>query len=119
MAWRQSREALMNYQKVARTSDFTSTNKKKVSWNGLEILLTKIQGTYYAVDNTCTHMGGSLYDGKLEGNQVICPRHGSVYDATTGKVVQRGKLFTIKVKVHDLHHYPLKVEGTDILIGIG
>ena len=63
-------------------------------------------------------MGGSLVEGKLEGSEIICPRHGSIFDVKTGKVIQRGRLFMIKVKVTDLQAYTVKIEGTDLLIGI-
>lgn len=108
----------MRYIKVAEINEIAAGNKKKVSAEGKEILLTHIEGAYYAVDNTCTHMGGSLYDGKLEGRHIVCPKHGSVFDVTTGKAVEGGKLLFIKVKIRDLGNYPVKIEGNDLLIGI-
>jgi 3-phenylpropionate/trans-cinnamate dioxygenase ferredoxin subunit len=108
----------MEYVKVAQTTELREGEKKKISLEGKEILLTNIQNSYYAIDNKCSHMGGSLYDGKLDGSHVICPRHGSIYDVTTGKVVQSGKLFFMKAKVHDLNSYPVKIEGIDLLLGI-
>lgn len=108
----------MNYVKVAQTTELTAGAKKKISIEGKEILLANIQNSYYAVDNTCPHMGGSLYDGNLIGSHIVCPKHGSVFDVTNGKVVESGKLLFIKVKVHNLYSYPVKIEGTDLLIGI-
>ena len=108
----------MEYVKVAQTTELGAENKKKITWKGKDILLTKIQDSYYAIDNTCPHMGGSLYEGDLEGSHIVCPRHGSVFDVTNGKVVQPGKLLFIKVKVHDIQSYPVKIEGTDILLGM-
>jgi 3-phenylpropionate/trans-cinnamate dioxygenase ferredoxin subunit len=109
---------MMNYVKVAQISELPLGSKKKVVWKDKVILLTNINNTYFAVDNTCPHMGGSLVDGNLDGNHIVCPRHGSIFDVTTGKVVQSGKLLFIKVKVHDLQSYPVKIEGPDLLIGI-
>ena len=63
-------------------------------------------------------MGGSLYEGNLDGTHIVCPKHGSIFDVTTGQVVQSGKLFLIKVKVHDVQSYPVKIEGADLLIGM-
>jgi 3-phenylpropionate/trans-cinnamate dioxygenase ferredoxin subunit len=108
----------MEYVKVAQISELGVGSKKKISVEGKEILLTNIQNSYYAVDNTCPHMGGSLYDGNLEGSYISCPKHGSVFDVKTGKVVESGKLLFIKVKVHDIRSYPVKIEGSDIMIGI-
>lgn len=108
----------MNYVTVAQTTELTEGSKKKISWKDKEILMVNIKNSYYAIDNTCPHMGGSLYDGRLEGGHIICPKHGSVFDVTTGKVIESGKLFFLKVKVHDIHSYPVKIEGTDLIIEI-
>lgn len=108
----------MNFNKVADTSELGAGEKKKISLAGKEILLINIQGFYYAVDNACPHMGGSLFEGDLEGNHIKCPKHGSIFDVTTGKVVTPGKLLFMKVKVHDLKSYPIKIEGTDLLLAL-
>lgn len=108
----------MKYVKVAQTTEVSLGSKKKIALAGKEILLTNIQNSYYAIDNICPHMGGSLFEGKLDGSHIACPKHGSVFDVTTGKVVKSGRLLLIKVKVHDRHSYPVKIEGTDILLGI-
>ena len=108
----------MQYLKVANASEIKDGEKKKVTVNDKVILLTQIGDTYHAIDNRCPHMGGSLYDGILNGNSITCPKHGSVFDVRTGEVVQSGKFAFIRVKVRDIHVYPVKVEGTDILVGI-
>lgn len=108
----------MEYVKVAQTSELPLGGKKKISLGNKEILLTNFEGSYYALDNRCPHMGGSLFDGKLEGNHLICPRHGSVFDVKTGRVIERGNILFIKVKVEDLHQYPVKIEGMDLYIEI-
>jgi 3-phenylpropionate/trans-cinnamate dioxygenase ferredoxin component len=108
----------MNYIKIAQTTELTSGGKKKVSVGGKEILLTNIEGSFYAVDNTCPHMGGSLVEGKLDGHHIVCPRHGTSFDVTTGKFFAPGKLLFIKINTHDLKCYPVKIEGANILIGI-
>ena len=108
----------MKYVKIAQTTDLKIGEKKKIFVEGKEILLANIDGAYYSIDNKCPHMGGSLADGKLEGNNIVCPKHGSIFDVKTGKVSMRGKLFFIDVKVTDLKSYPVKIEDEDILIDI-
>lgn len=108
----------MRYVKLAQTTEIVPGSKRKISLEGKEILLTNINNSYYAVDNNCPHMGGSLYEGNLDGSHIVCPKHGSTFDVITGKVITRGKLFFMSVKVHDLQSYPVKIEGTDIMIGI-
>jgi len=108
----------MKYVIVAQITELSSGNKKKITLDGKEILLTNIKDEFFAIDNTCPHMGGSLDEGELDNNYVKCPKHGSVFDVTTGKLIKSGKMFFINIKAHDLKKYPVKIEGTDILIGI-
>jgi len=108
----------MEYVKVAQTTEVMDGAKKRIDLGDRVLLVTNIHGQYYAMDNRCPHMGGSLYDGKLEGDHIICPKHGTVFDVKTGKVVQNGKIAFIKLNVSDVNAYPVKVEGTDILIGM-
>ena len=52
------------------------------------ITLANVAGTLFAIDDTCTHRGCSLGDGKLDGSTVQCACHGSRFDVTTGEVVR-------------------------------
>ena len=108
----------MEYIKVAQVSEIAVGGKKKISLDKREILLANIDGLFYAIDNKCPHMGGSLFDGHLEANVISCPRHGSAFDIRTGKNIHDAKLLFIKMKVNDAHSLPVKVEETDIYIGI-
>ena len=108
----------MEYIKIAQTGELKAGEKKKVTAGDIVLLLTNIGGTYYAVNNKCPHMGGSLYDGILEGETITCPWHGTVFDVKTGKVVKNGKIAFMNLKVKDDRAYPVKVEGDDILVGI-
>jgi 3-phenylpropionate/trans-cinnamate dioxygenase ferredoxin subunit len=108
----------MEYLKVATQAELPPNKVKKVVVDGNEILLANMNGSYYAIANKCTHLGGSLADGNLDGTTIKCPRHGAKFDLTTGKSVGEAKLGPIKIKVKDEKCYPVKVEGSDILIGI-
>ncbi|MEI8199175.1 MAG: Rieske 2Fe-2S domain-containing protein [Eubacteriales bacterium] len=108
----------MRYVKVARTSEIAVGSKQKITVEAKEILLTNIAGLYYAINNKCPHLGGSLYDGNLESDMIVCPRHGSAFNVKTGKNVRDAKILFAKFKVKDAQTYPVKIEGADILIGI-
>jgi 3-phenylpropionate/trans-cinnamate dioxygenase ferredoxin component len=108
----------MAYIKVADVSAVPQGKAIKAAAGGTTLLLTNIEGTFYAIANACPHMGGSLADGVLEGAVIACPRHGSKFDVRTGKLVSPGKLAFIKVKVSDTTSYPVKVAGDDILVDI-
>ena len=108
----------MEYIKAAQTTDLTPGNKMKIMSGDKAILLVNLDGSYYAISNTCPHMGGSLVDGKLEGSHIICPRHGSTFDVKTGKAIHGGKMLLIPFHVKDTVRFPVKVEGTDIFVGV-
>ena len=62
---------------------------------------------YFAVEDTCTHAGGPLSEGLLEGNEVTCPWHGAHFDVTTGEV--KGPPARAQVQ-----SFPVRVVGSDI-----
>ena len=95
--------------RVALSSEVPSNKMKAVQYKGQAVCLANISGKYYAIRNTCTHMGGPLAQGKVEGHIVECPWHGSRFDLTTGDV-KRGPAQAPEPV------YEVKVEGTTILI---
>ncbi len=109
---------MMEYVKIDGAAQMSDGDKKKVDVSGKPVMLAKLGGAYYAIDNKCPHMGGSLSDGKLEGSNIVCPRHGSVFDVKTGKAVHGGKLAFIRFKVGDATAYPVKMSGVDVLVGV-
>ena len=75
------------YVKVASTSEVIPGQAKMVEVEGKKIALFNVDGSIYAIDDTCTHRGGPLSKGVLEGKQVTCPWHGATFDVTTGDVL--------------------------------
>ncbi|MGA9150615.1 MAG: non-heme iron oxygenase ferredoxin subunit [Candidatus Nitrosopolaris sp.] len=98
-----------DFVKVAETKDIQSTKMKAVEVAGENICLINVEGKYYAIGNVCTHEGGPLAEGTLEGYEVECPWHGSKFDIRTGKV-------TRPPADEPESTYEVKVEGNDILI---
>lgn len=107
----------MEFVKVAETADLTPGTKTRVTVAGRDILLANVDGIWHAIDNRCTHMGGALDKGELEGVIVTCPRHHSTFDVTTGKLVKAGTILGVSVKAQDTRSYPVRIAGTDVLIG--
>ena len=52
------------------------------------VLVVNLNGKFYAIGDVCMHRGCSLSNGSLNGENVICPCHGSTYDVRTGSVVR-------------------------------
>lgn len=109
----------MEYFEVARITDLQADTMIKVRHDKCEILLAFVGGAYYALNNRCPHMGGSLADGRLEGTTVTCPRHGSSFDIRTGQVLQDPRLLFIKMRVSEAESLPVRIDGEKILVGIG
>ena len=103
---------------IAEVTDLKPGEKKKIVVGSKIILLADVEGQVSAVDNTCTHMGGDLRLGVLEGKTIICPKHHAGFDVTSGKNVKDGKLLFIPAKAHDLNAYPITIEGNQILIDL-
>jgi len=108
----------MSYVKIAKTSELKSGEKKRFILESEAILLVNVDGQYFAMENTCPHMGGDLSQGNLEGSNIICPKHHAMFDVTSGKAIKNGKLLFIEAKVHDLKSYPIKIEDDQILIDL-
>ncbi len=95
--------------KIAKTGDLVPGSGKVVKVEGETIALFNVDGTYYAIGNTCPHRGGPLGEGSLEGNTVTCPWHGAQFDVKTGEVLAPPAALGVK-------SYPVHVEGEDVLI---
>ena len=65
------------YVKVAQASELEPNHGKLIEVQGKKIALFNLDGKFHAIDNTCTHRGGPLSEGELEGDEVTCPWHGA------------------------------------------
>ena len=97
---------MAEYVKVAATADVAPGTGLVAEVNGQAIAVFNVDGTFYAMDNTCVHRGGPLGEGELEGEAVTCPWHGWQYNVKTGACITNP---SAAVKC-----YQLKVEGTDV-----
>lgn len=55
--------------------------------DGRQVALFNIDGTIYALDNACPHMGGPLGEGEVEDGIVTCPLHAWQFDIKTGTCI--------------------------------
>jgi len=106
----------MSFKEVAKIDSIPQGTVKGVELDGQSILLANLGGKYYAVKGKCPHMGGDLSKGKLDGNILTCPRHGSKYDLTTGKNMGGPKIGLLKLAGKDLPAYKVKLEGGAMLV---
>jgi ferredoxin-NADP reductase/nitrite reductase/ring-hydroxylating ferredoxin subunit len=95
---------MSGYTKVANRKNMTEGSLVKVEVEGKPIVLTMVAGKIYAMDAICSHEGGPLEEGKLEGYDLTCPWHNAVFDVRTAKVSDQTAWAT------DLQSYPVKVD---------
>ena len=98
-----------NFVKIAETKDIQSSNMRPIDLDGERVCIANVDGSYYAIGNICTHLGGPLNEGKLEGYNVECPWHGSKFDVRTGEPSR-------PPAQHPVPAYEVKVEGNSILV---
>ena len=95
---------------AGKTSDIIPGTLHKLSIDGKDILVTNIDGNYYAMDDTCTHAGASLSEGKIDGCNVVCGWHGAEFDCSTGKLAK------FPAKIRDIKSYNVVIESDDVFV---
>lgn len=96
---------------VASVKDLPAGERLFVEIDEYTLVVFNIAGEYYAIDDVCSHDGGPVGDGDLDGMEIICPRHGARFDIRTGKVLALPA-------VEDIAAYPVRVEGDEIQVGL-
>ncbi len=102
---------MTSWHRVAKTSDIPPGRVGVVSVDDRRIALCNVDGSFYAIDDVCTHDGGALDQGELEGVEIECPRHGARFDVRTGRVTKLPAFQPVE-------SYPTRVEGDDVDVGI-
>ncbi len=95
---------------AGKISDISPGKMIKISIDGRDILVANIDGEYCATDDSCTHSGSSLSEGKLDGCTITCGWHGAQFDSKTGKLVK------FPAKIRDLTSYNIGVESDDVFV---
>ena len=104
------------YIDAGKADEIEDGGLKAYKVQGKDVLVIKQEGKYFAMGRYCTHMGGDLSKGTLEGNIIVCPRHGSRFDITTGEAASGPKIAFLKLKTKREPSYPVKIEKGTIKI---
>lgn len=102
----------MALETIAKVSDTPPGTISVHEVGDLRIALCNVNGRFYAIDDVCTHDGGPLDQGELDGELVECPRHGARFDVTTGRPMTLPAVRPVKT-------YPVTVDGDDVRVEIG
>ncbi|MBI3840148.1 MAG: non-heme iron oxygenase ferredoxin subunit [Planctomycetia bacterium] len=95
--------------RVANISEIPDPGRKLVEVDDRLVVVIHTAGHFYAVDDVCTHDGGPLGEGQLQGFTIACPRHGAKFDVRDGRALTMPA--TKATVTHDV-----KVVGDDVLL---
>lgn len=88
---------------VARDGELKDGQCRVVDVDDTMIAVFYRDGTYYAIEDMCTHDGGELASGDVEGDEVICPRHGARFCIKNGRALSAPAY-------EDVETFPVRVE---------
>ncbi|TFB12375.1 non-heme iron oxygenase ferredoxin subunit [Candidatus Marinimicrobia bacterium MT.SAG.3] len=94
----------MSRESIGETSEIEPGKARSFQVGEKRIAVCNVDGTFYAINDVCTHDGAPLDQGVLEGNIITCPRHGAKFDVTTGTAVQMPAVIpveTYQVEIED------------------
>jgi nitrite reductase/ring-hydroxylating ferredoxin subunit len=101
----------MAFTKVATVQEIPPGRGKEVAVGGKVLAVFNDNGTFYAIDNECTHSGAPLAEGDCESGQVQCPWHGARFKLATGEVLARPATRGVKA-------YPVQVAGDEVQVDV-
>ena len=99
------------FHKVAEAKGLAPGKGMAIEVAGNKIALFNVDGTCYAIADACTHRGGPLAEGSLEGSTVTCPLHGADFDVCTGENLTPPAPAAVT-------SYNVRVEGDDVEVEI-
>jgi len=103
---------MAEFRTVAKASEVPPGSLKHIELeDGTQVCLANVGGTFYAMGGECTHMGGPLGEGELDGTTVTCPWHSGEYDVTTGKMLS-------PPAEEDEPAYEVRVEGDEVQVAV-
>lgn len=98
-----------------KVADLPLGGMREVNVDGHAVLLIHHMEQVYATAARCTHAQAPLAEGKLQGNRLVCPRHGSTFDIKSGIVLQ-GPFGTMKTRELPIYH--TKIENDEIHVDL-
>ena len=94
---------------ACKIADIPPSGKLSIELDDRFVVVACIDGEYYCIDDICTHDGGTLGDGELDGHCLVCPRHGAKFDVRNGDAVTMPA-------TEATGSYEVRVDGDQILV---
>lgn len=100
---------MSDFIQVAKVTDIPDPGRQLVEVDDRLVALFHVDGAFYCIDDVCTHDGGPLAEGRLQGYEIACPRHGARFDIRSGRVLTMPA-------TEDTVAHEVKVEGDDVYV---
>lgn len=94
---------------AANVADMPASGRLSIELDDRYLVIVRIDDEYYCLDDVCTHDGGTLEDGELDGYCLTCPRHGAQFDVRDGRAVTMPA-------TEPTGSHAVRVEGDQILV---
>lgn len=78
---------MSDFQLACSASEIPEGGMQLVEVDDRLVIVFKVEGDFYCIDDVCTHDGGPLSEGEIEGCQIACPRHGAKFDIRNGQAL--------------------------------
>jgi 3-phenylpropionate/trans-cinnamate dioxygenase ferredoxin subunit len=102
---------MTTWQTVAKAAEIPPERVAVYHIGDHEVAVCNVGGEFYAIDDLCTHDGGSLDQGELEDAEIECPRHGARFDVRTGAAIQLPAFEPVET-------HPVRLEGDAVQVGV-
>ena len=102
---------MTTWQAVAKLSDIPPEKVAVFQVDDHDVAVCNVGGQFYAIDDLCTHDGGSLDQGELDEAEIECPRHGARFDVRTGAATQLPAFEPVET-------HEVRVDGDTIQVGV-
>ena len=103
--------AELRYVAAATRADVEPGEAFVTEVDGQRIVVCNVDGKFYAIEDVCTHDGSSFDQTDLDGPEIYCPRHGAVFDVTTGEALGAPAYEPVQT-------FPVRLNGETIEIGL-
>jgi 3-phenylpropionate/trans-cinnamate dioxygenase ferredoxin subunit len=100
---------MTKFVRVASLADLPPGERLLVDLEELTVAVFNVGGEYYCIEDVCTHDGGPVAEGVLDGYAISCPRHGALFDIRDGRVLSMPAVVPVPT-------YEVRIEGEDILV---
>jgi 3-phenylpropionate/trans-cinnamate dioxygenase ferredoxin subunit len=100
---------MTEFVRVASVGEVPPGSRKLIDFDYVTVALINVDGSFYCIEDVCSHDDGPVAEGDIEGFAISCPRHGANFDIRDGSVLSLPAVKPIPT-------YEVKVEDGQIFI---